>query len=81
MSETSEYIMGQVRSMVIITERALLEHRTGTQCEAYLVQLSQEFEFLLAMLDKHPPHRLTREANRGTIRDEGDGDDDERRPG
>jgi hypothetical protein len=60
MSETSEYIMGQVRSMVIINRNTAQAYSKGdlAQVGALLQQQEQELKFLQSMLRRHPPHRL-----------------------
>lgn len=61
MSETSEYIMGQVRSIALIIADAKLQNRSGNRgmTESLLEQLGQEVEFLHNMLVRHPPFKPT----------------------
>jgi len=61
MSETSDYIMGQVRSMALIIADTKLQNRAGNKgmVESQLEQLGQEIEFLHGMLVRHPPYRPT----------------------
>lgn len=58
-SETSEYIMGQVRSIALIIADTKLHNsaRNNGMVQANLEQLSQELEFLHSMLVRHPPYR------------------------
>lgn len=60
MSETSEYIMGQVRSMARIQDNMIAAGKAGKAKEVWsmMQQQKQEFQFLLRMLQRHPPHRL-----------------------
>ena len=62
MSETGEYIMGQVRSMALIVADTKLHHRSGNKgmVASQLEQLQQEIEFLYSMLKKHPPYSPSR---------------------
>jgi len=62
MSETSEYIMGQVRACRLILADAKLWNRAGNRgmTGSLLEQLNQELEFLTAMLVQHPPYKPTK---------------------
>lgn len=61
MSETSEYIMGQVRAIALILADTKLHNRSGNRgmVASNLEQLEQEISFLRSMLVRHPPYKST----------------------